>query len=281
MIFLAVLVLLIGCGNKNEELADYRPQLIERREATTAWLVRNGQSMTPEADIGGSAHDAALFDGLLCYAGIEESYEAIKASQDADGRFWRAPRWVGHIEESTFSRDMALGVLACILARRDTHMALRWQTYIESIGNRLCPPNQGHCSISPILWSVFYFVWKAIGLPPSGVMRGYHTAETTMAAIAATQKGFRLHLTAVEAMILESAGEEKTTTTHVIYDKRSDNPFYAWLDGRWHRSAELTLFHCPLFKPQVRRDWIWQRDIMDGQRSSGWDCLFMTTLLLR
>lgn len=271
----------LSCQEKNKNIEPQRATLQQINKVSRTWATRVGMSATSEADIGKSVHDGTLFDGLLCFSGEEESCRAVKASQDDSGRFWRAPAWVGTEDDRTFSRDMALGVLAYLFKTKDREAATKWIEFIERQGNRLCPIGAGVCGITPVLWSVFYHVWTSIGLPPTNRMTLNKNTELVLAGLALPSRDYARHLIGVEAMLLQAAGNMKVHTAYALKTRSPDNPFYLWLYGEVAVSASVTLDKCPLVQPPSRRDWIWQRDDILPQRSGGWDCIFMTNLLLR
>ena len=284
MKFLWVFLLLLACNKKNQDIEDYRKDLMEINNNSRHWAKRIGLSATTEADIGGSVRDAGLFDGILCMSGEKESEKAILASQGPDGRFWRSPSHVGNVEEHSYSRDMTVGTLGCLMHIGAKEQAMRWGEYIESQGNRVCPRDQGSCdlNIASPLWSVFAYSWEKLGLPLSNAMKTHKHNETALVFTVPTTKGYATHLIGVEVLILQKAGVKKTHTALALQKKEPENPFYAYLTGNWNRAAELTVRYCPKTRPAVRRDWIFQRDApYDPNRSSGWECIAMTNFLLR
>ena len=128
--------------------------------------------------------DSTLFSGLLCLSGIDAGCDTVKASQDSSGRFWRSPRRIGDNlgKPNSFSRDMALGVLAYLIKTKDTDSANAWIRWIDhnrpcllKIGrsckyrglHRYCKADNDHrCTITPAMFQLMYYTWEYIGLEP-------------------------------------------------------------------------------------------------------------------
>ena len=277
---IVLLATFFGCGKKDKNIEDYRPQLMEINVNSHNWASRNGLSATVEPDITGSVDDAGTFDGFLCFSGEGASARAIEASQGPDGRMWRAPAQVG---TGTYSRDAAVGQLACFLRTENRDALTKWVGYIESQGGRLCPSGEGDCEInfaSP-LWSCFAQVFKRLGLPLTPRLAKYQHNHLNMALTVPTTSGYRTHLLGMEVMILQAAGEAKIHTSALLVKQQPENPLYHWLNGEFQKSAELTARYCPRTRPGYRSDWIFQRDApYDMNKSSGWDCIGMTNVLL-
>jgi hypothetical protein len=242
-------------------------------------------AVTNDPDYDGSTGDALLFDGLLCSVGVAESCTAVQNSQGASGQFWRSPQWVDrdYGSGSTFSRDMALGALAALSKTGDKVRAEQWGTYIRANDYRLCE-NESNCKLqSPAIWSVFGQTFKKIDAARFGAMRllmGGH--ETLAPLVPATPRGYRSHLIAVEVWILRLAGIGKPNTSRLLFEKEPLNPFFAYLAGDHEAAYNLTLRWCSA-PDGTRQAWLWERELPRERPelgSGGWDCVFMTQLLL-
>ena len=288
------LALLSGCSVADDDAAGSRPPvstptavpaLLAQMEATArARAVRSHGAATNDPDFDSSTGDAALFDGLLCSVGISESCDSLRASQSADGQFWRSPEWVGkpYGSGSTFSRDMALGVLAGLVATNDKPRMEAWGTYARANDYRLCP-DEGNCKLlSPAIWSVFNYAHLTTGAARWGAMRAFRQGHETLAPLArATAPGFQLHLIAVQVYLLSRTSVAKPNTIAVLREKQPLNPFFAYLGRDTANALALTRQWCE--NPQgARHSWLWER-AMPLERpelgSGGWDCLFMVRLL--
>jgi hypothetical protein len=274
------LLLMFSC-NKDKSLGPHTPTLETINQVSRDWAERKGMSAMVEPGLSDSTRDALLFDGLLCFSGEQSSCAAVKASQDPSGRFWRSPENIGKEGDSAFSPDMALGPLLYFVKTRDTDAALAWLRYIESQGGRTCPEGQGTCKISAVLWSVFYEVWRNLGLSVSSVMEKNRIAHESLTVIVPTTAGHATHLIGVEVLILQAIGVNKPHTAFALVNKQPENPFYRYLRGEVREAANWTVAWCPVSRPLYRFDWIFQRDApYESHRSSGWDCIFMSNLLL-
>ncbi|MBF0240536.1 MAG: hypothetical protein HQM12_22780, partial [SAR324 cluster bacterium] len=85
------------------------------------------------------ANDAILFNALLCASGEDLGCDAVRRSQDAQGRWWRSPMHKGNehaTDTASFSKDHALGVLLYLAAVKEKPgydargQALAWQRYM-------------------------------------------------------------------------------------------------------------------------------------------------------
>lgn len=268
------------------QVASYRDRIVEIRDTSLTWAERRGGAAMNDPDHDASTGDALLFDGLLCFAGIGDSCQAVRDSQGPDGRFWRSPEWVGkpYGSGSTFSRDMALGALAGILRMGDKPVAESWGSYVRNSNYRLCPDERNCKLASPIIWSTFRHVFDAVGAARFGAMwaaKGWHEGLAAQAKVAPV--GYQLHLTGVHVLLLQAVGISKPTTSQILANRQPKNPFFAYLNGEISRSADLTIELCPLTRPTSRQMWQWEREIPNPRpelQSGGWDCVFMASILL-
>jgi len=79
--------------------------------------------------------DMTLFSGLLCASGEAAGCAAVKAAQDASGRWHRSPRLAADPDlkpENSFSWDMALGVQLYVVTTKDTAALERWLAWVET-----------------------------------------------------------------------------------------------------------------------------------------------------
>ena len=200
----------------------------------------NGYPSKQNCDDG----DATLFSGLLCLAGEELGCDAVKAAQDTAGKFWRSPRRVGIDTSNSFSRDMALGVLAYLVATRDTGAAQQWLQWIDQNsvcqikvgGNcqlrtyRYCRDDgDGRCFVTPGMWSMMRRVWEHLNLPLHKEMKtlGENTLviETEQAAI-----GYQLHLKGVITLLYQKLDRNfsyEWDLMNTLAQRQPDNLFSA------------------------------------------------------
>lgn len=90
--------------------------------------------------------DMTLFNGLLCASGDSRGCEAVMSARGDDGRWWRSPRRIGRErdwnkadDQSSFSHDQALGVVAYVVATGDVTGFIDWLNWIQNNKNKLKP----------------------------------------------------------------------------------------------------------------------------------------------
>lgn len=261
--------------------------LLERQNEIRRWARRCGVSVAKEnCEVG----DAALFNGLMCLSGDELSCEGIRRSQGSDGRMWRAEYRVAADAVNSFSRDMALGVLAYLVKTRDRELALRWMNWIESNDFRLCrESSDNRCSFTPGFLTLFREVWEFIGLPATPQMRAAVFEDSVMALLQArfAPAGFEMHLAGVNALIRKSMGQDSPTLnslTDALTVRQPLNPFFGYLAlGARAQVVQQTLDWCPQSYPEERAEWSFERDEANKpwQRSMGWECVMLINFMMR
>lgn len=203
---------------------------------------------------------------------------------------WRAELRVASDAVNSFSRDMAMGVLAYLLATKDKELAVRWLGWIESNGNRLCrESSDNRCEFSPGFWALFRDVWLHLDFPLNNQMRSVIVDDSVVALLQAqlAPKGFQLHLAGVNLLLRRSMGERTQALdalAHSLASRQSKNPFFAYLaEGPSVNVVEKTSAWCPAEPPTQRREWSFERDEMDRpwERSMGWECVFLINTILR
>lgn len=239
--------------------------------------------------------DSVLFAGLLCLAQIEAGCLTVKASQGEDGRWWRSPRRnpdnIG--KDNSFSRDMALGVLAYLTATKDRDAANNWWHWIEN--NRPCIAKIGvecivygipryctddtdnRCSITPMMFATMYRVWKYLDLQPPKAMSRFRDSPI----LKPKRKGYPLHLFAVHEYIRQRQGNmPNKEVTNFLMSQDSSNPFFVWLyQGRTTHFKKLVDLYCAGHEGD-RDQWSWERDTLERAwyDSMVWDCLFIRNI---
>lgn len=292
LISLIFLLLVVSCGEgAGQETPHSKSEMLRIINRNTHnWAMRVGVSSTNDPDFSSSVGDSVLFDGLLCMSGDETSCESVRQSQGPQGMWWRAPTLIEqpYGSGSITSRDVALGALAYLAYTRDREAAARWEDFIRSRGYHLCSEAERNCDITPPLWSVFFWVWDRVGLEPMNLMRLHKFTYRTLEGLAGVaDPDVALHLIGVEALILRSLdvdGSWKISSR--LAGRQPENPFYQYLNGSYDRAADLVLEQCPMSQPERRFYWRWQRPypLNDPEKelgSGGWDCIFMTNMLLK
>jgi hypothetical protein len=262
--------------------------------------------------------DMTLFNGLMCAAGEQDGCVAVKLSQGNDGRWWRSPRrigWEAPKNDVSFSPDQALGVLAYVIHTRDADSFDRWIQWISShrpclvtIGNncvlkgwpRYCTDDQSdkRCTFRPADCALLERVGSALGKDASicrEILKEVNGADEiilpaevfSVGSALLNDKGFPLHLAAVQVFILQSLNDQsslvKLAATN-ISGRQPRNPFFAYLsEGKTSHVRDLTLSECPSAQSPLtdRSQWAWERadDEEAWRKSMYWDCLFIANLL--
>ncbi len=255
--------------------------------------------------------DSMIFSGLLCLSGEESGCESVKASQDAEGRFWRSPRRnPGNLGEGkTFSRDQALGALLYIAKKRDVEAATRWWNWIEKNKNCVAKPrwlgggcvvttyrfckDSGNdaCNMTPAILSVFHRTWTYLGLNPTGPMRDFEGADVgdiEIESARSTESGYQLHLKAVSSLLrlhMRSSTSRSFEIVSILSQRQPNNPFYKLIAEGPTVDVEAKILElCPKTTDNLefeRFQWSWERaDSNEAWRQSmGWECVFMSKLL--
>lgn len=262
-------------------------KMTEFREQIRGWSVRCGASVSKDnCDVG----DAALFNGLMCLSGDELSCEAVRRSQGSDGRMWRSEMRIASDAVNSFSRDMAMGVLAYLVATQDVDLAQRWMTWIEANDYRLCREStDNRCDFSPGFWALFRDVWQYLQLPLNQKMQTVILDDRILALLQSqfSPPGFELHLSAVNLLIRRSIGQETTTLkalSSALSTRQSANPFFTYLsEGSSTRTYEQLLQWCPREAPVRRSEWSFERNQGDQPWlfSMGWECVMLMNFMLR
>ena len=296
---LVLALFLVACGSKEGSqqvtgIEQYKKDLFELREKVLAksWVCNDDRygvpyNVSPAGMASGCDDgDATIFSGLLCLAG-DRFCENVRLAQSQDGRYWRSPNRVENDDAPTFSRDQSKGVLAYLLHTKDTTAARKWLVYIRSQNSRLCPDGISHCGISAPLWSLFGDVWQFLGLSRTANMQsGRALDDAIRIREASTNKGYRLHLVALDSWIRRAANRGDhidDTVTRIIHRRQPKNPFYAYLAGRYEVAAQETIKKCANSPSGSKRQWAWQRDESEQawKDSQGWDCVFLVDLLMQ
>jgi hypothetical protein len=243
--------------------------------------------------------DMTLFAGLLCVSGEEIGCRMVRNSQDSTGRWWRSPQRLGRAGEN-FSPDMFLGAVAYLNQTKETGQLQNW---VQSIlgqprhfpannGARLqlfqsCPDGaEGVCNVVGSEWSMLQNMrsW-ATNLSP--IPNYEHDTSWLVVEALSNERGFRLHLVAVQVLIQQMFGAKDNPNAalaaKILASREPRNPFFVFLSmGRDQRVLDLMQEQCPAIgaKPASQHQWSWERKIEERayQHSMGWDCVFMANL---
>jgi len=305
MIKLLVLVFLVsGCGYwppwdkpKNNPTpsdtptADQVSQLQAIASSTRPWAetCANGETC-----LNGGNGDSAIFAGIACLAGETTQCSAVRMSQGADGKLWRAPDRVNVDTSNSSSRDMLLGGLAYIVATKDTAFATKLVNYIHANGNKLCTDaDDNRCDVTmPVyseIWGTMSKVWSYIGLTPDSTMQEGTFGESEILAGESefSPAGYTQHLPMVEMWIRQHIGGWDGALAGAAGDvaaAQNQNPFFEYVaHGATQQAAALTITECGGAEPSSKDYWTWQEDdtLQRWTSRNGWDCITMVDLLTR
>ncbi|MFZ9519244.1 MAG: hypothetical protein ACO3A4_02095 [Silvanigrellaceae bacterium] len=262
-------------------------QLLVRRDRIGSWVLRCGRSVAKErCDVG----ESALFNGLLCLSGDELSCEALRRSQGADGRVWRAEYRLPSDAVNSFSREMALGVLAYLVATKDVEFAIRWMSWIEKNEDRFCREStDDRCEFNMGLWMLFHDVWQYLGLAPNQKMKSAVVEDSVLTLVLAQflPTGVEMHVAGVNAQIRRSMGQKSSALASIsrtLNMRQPKNPFFAYLFlGARPEVIDKTLAWCPVSRPSSRTEWSFERHLeyAPWQQSMGWECIMLMNFLIR
>jgi hypothetical protein len=274
-------------GGGAQPWLDLRRQLLERRGRIQQWVERCEGSVSKE---GCSIGDATLFNGLLCLSGDPESCDAVRSAQGADGRLWRHRQRVNADAMDSFSRDMAVGVLAYLVATRDKKLAIDWMNWLERNDFKMCSPSSDNrCNFTPGFWMLFRDVWAYLELPLNDNMNSAVVDDSVMALLQAqwSPSGYQLHLAAVNALIRKKIGQQTQaihSLTTTLSLRQPENPFFAYLSiGAKESVLKKTLSWCPAERPSQRAEWSFEREQNHRPwlKSMGWECLMLINFLIQ
>lgn len=277
---------ILACGHSpkpTKAVESQTARLLETRTAIQAWAP--SITVTEEGD-------SVLFNGIQCLGDsitFAQSCTDVKASQDATGRVWRAPARVNNDSKNSFSRDMALGFTAYLVATRDVEAASKWLSFIVASNYKLCPDaDDSRCDFTPALWGTMGEAWTYLGLPLVDEMKAGMIGDDTTLYFQTdvSPAGYQLHLVAVHIYIRKAIGLNNDTISGVarkLVAKQPDNPFFQYLLGDEERATQLVLAQAPATKPEHAFQWSFQRATVDEtwKNSYGQEYLFLIQLLLK
>lgn len=277
---LALSLLLVSCGS----LPDPRVtnEIKNRVQEIKTWApVCEG--IACKAQMGGDG-DSVLWAGLLCLSGETAQCEAVKRSQSKDGRFWRSPSRVGLDRENSFSRDMALGVLAYALKTKDAKGLDDYASYIKRTG-ALCPDaTDDRCFPTPLLLWSWNRVAKYIGIP--GDYPGDAMDATLLSMAIKEPLGFRMHLVAThillrrymhqDTIVLAAAADE-------LSKRQPDNAYFYYLSRGLVKGMRRYVQLVPEQAPLYRTQWSFERVDTDRawEQSMGWEWVFLGNIMTK
>ncbi len=212
--------------------------------------------------------DIIEYAGYRCIGGDTERCNDIRRGQDADGRWWRAPKLIHQETGDSFSRDMFMGLMYYFTKTRDTVALDRWLNYLKSHGNKMCDDaSDNRCTLMPSTWGLLGHTLQYLGYKPTLKMKlGAQILPAEMLISAATApKGFELVLLADNLFFLRSLGYNATwmqKVAKIALKRQPENPLFQYLvNGPTEQLGQLLLEACPAEPSEKGDDVFWQREL--------------------
>jgi hypothetical protein len=285
------LIQLTGCSEPEVETRT-RQQITPQQEVQLQVLQDSARQWAPTCGDGWLCEEGSDGDTIL-WAGLSEHCDTVFSSQGPDGRLYRNPGKVGTTDTNSFSRDMLLGYLNCLVSMKNTDSAELFLSYLRDNDYKMCPTDtDGRCTLSYVrhrtLWGIMLRVWEHMGLEPSWEMQQADYGDDSLLVQSAkyTPPGYALHLVSIQAYIrhrLDTATDKTQQAVRYLEQRQRENPWFAYLRyGNEAQVAKSLLDKCPTEKPARAHQWAWQRDVEEKawESSMGWDCIFLSQLLL-
>lgn len=303
-------------------------KLIQRREEIKQWSVKCDDGSYSEILNECKQHDIVLFSGISCLAAtLAEDGETqkmrcddVKEAQGANGRWWRGETRVDDGIENAFSRDMARGVHAYLIAKAYLNKDLKekkevadsarkWLKWISmpEADNKLCTDfTKNRCRITLGSRNLFLNVFKAIDAFPKKAEKmsakrivkkiersHWYLKKLFLLETKVSEKGYPRHLKATSTLIyriINNKKDKKITkvlnkTARWLHKKDRENNLLKFLDeGISEKLIENVLSLCPkeLIIPEgQKRDFQWQRTGMSAsENADGHDCIYLLNLMI-
>ena len=284
---------------------EVRAEMTARRDQIRTWAPTCDGALANDRNCGQG--DMLEYAGLLCLSGETARCEDVRRSQGSDGKFWRAPQFVG-VEEypGSFSRDMLMGALDYLVATKDIVSAVKYIDYLNSHHGRLCAVStENECSIFTPNWGMMGRVFKSLGIPRLGRMKLWNLTvgpDLLMEALT-VPKGFPMELVAHNLILLKKMGydtEPMRGAAQHLAQRQPENPLFEVLaHGASAHAIELTRSICPGAPSKYAEDIFWQRELIRNdageielvrdwglphtlarETANGHDCLLLINLLL-
>jgi hypothetical protein len=273
---------------------EQRAALRQMKSNTYSWVLRceGGIACGEDDNKKPDAGDSMLWAGLLCSSGEKDQCIATKASQGPQGQLFRNPE--GSRGKNDSSRDMLLGFLTYLGKTKDQPAAVALLKYLQANNYKLCEnATDNRCLVNPTVhsavWGTMKRVWSHIGLSPSPEMNQGDLTDDSIINLESkfAAEGYELHLVAVELLLRQNTNNYSETLQRAannILERQPYNPFFEYVaKGATARAAQLVLDKCPTTQSSVRKQWAWQRAEAEQAwlLSKGWDCIYMSNLLLK
>lgn len=295
IIYLFVMITL-SCGRKEKADQDEftKSQVLEK--------VKQIESKVLSCNVNGIEHpgrpDCNLDDypsgpgGFGCLAGDQQACYTMSLILDSSGKPYRSYKnKIENDNKNEFSRDQLYGVVAYLIATKDTKFAQKLMSYIET-NRKLCDnADDNRCELTPSVWGLLNKTWKYLGLKPTDSMVANNAVDDLFIYTQAqtVETGYQLNLQMQFVFLSQEMGLSNNLLNQaakVGFNRQSANPFYCYVyEGSSTRCMHLYLnwfkYETPggdMHQWSIARD---QNEEEAKMNSMGWDALFLGRLLLR
>jgi arsenate reductase-like glutaredoxin family protein len=307
------------------------PTLLEklenRREIVKSWALECSDGSYSEHVDECYQNDVTLFAGLGCLGAvladdkesIKKRCDDVKNAQGSNGRWWRGVTRVDDGRDNSFSRDMARGVHAYLIAKGHLNKdleekeevkksATNWFNWIMSdeADEKLCTIfTSNRCRITIGARNLFYNTFGALGVMPQGGglarkvrKSGWYLKNLFYVETMVTETGFPRHLKASSLLmyrvlnmkdgkIKDKKIERKMKkVAKFLHKNDKENALMNFFNnGVTTENVDQVLSQCPVNLPNAeinRRDFQWQRTTSQGviDRTDGHDCIYLMNLMI-
>jgi hypothetical protein len=302
-------------------------KLEARREMVKSWALECSDGSYSEHVDDCHQHDVTLFAGLGCLGAvlandaetIKKRCDDVKNAQGSNGRWWRGVTRVDDGKINSFSRDMARGVHAYLIAKGYLNKdkiekeevkksAVNWFKWIESdeADEKLCTEfTANRCRITIGARNLFYHSFGALGVMPQGSglakkirKSGWYLKNLFYIETMVTETGYPRHLKASSLLmyrvlnmqdgtVKDKAVEKKMKkVAKFLYKKDKKNALMNFFhNGVTSELVDQVLNQCPVNLPNPHlnnRDFQWQRTTSEGviKVTDGHDCVYLMNLMI-
>lgn len=257
--------------------------------------------------------DSAIFNGILCYSGVEEGCRTVRDSQATSGQWYRSPRRMkngGGNSKANFSRDQMMGLLLYFVKTKDKRSAEKWWKWVNRKQPRtVCSNNDLVCIlIDNLSLSLIAKVFNYIGMDLDPDLqrllnrkKPVENAATTRVTISAANPGYVSHNYIITLLIhhhIDPRGHLwKDYWTKTLLNKKDmdNNPFFQYVAKKTcpnncrkvpptNKIIKNMLNKCPKVDGRInhRNQWSWERTNKGSpwKNSMGWECVSLGKLLL-
>lgn len=226
-------LILISCGKSTyhppnaDNLQVFR-QKVEEIKPSLPVCLANDTLFACKDEMDG---DVVLWNGLLALSGDKTFCSALPKSVDETGRPWRGPYFYKNYTVNEFSRDSTVGLAAWAVGCNNKDTWQRFSTFYKQT-NKLCEhPIDNKCDKSGNTNDLVAHIDRHFSIPNNENIRGY--SEILLAQARFTERGYPMHLTGCQILILNKIGTSNNTLDAAkkkLRERDPGNPFFNYLD---------------------------------------------------